>query len=302
MNELRRDYLTGEWVAISTERAKRPVDFGSSRLECPFCPHNEHMTPPTIYRNGHVRVFANKYPALTDEDLNSYGIHEVLVDTAVHEQQLHELPARDICEVLFALQSRSKALSANEQIKHVQIFKNQGLSAGATLSHSHWQILALPMVPPKQMQIRNSFEEYFVENGECYLCEFFEKQYHGQTVYENAGAIAYIPYASPYADSVYLAPRRHSQILTELSPDDCLHIADILKRVLYALYDLHPGCGYNICFQSGSGGQAAANHLYMQVIPRLGNLAGFELSTGCFINSTDPLVSIRKFKRIISRT
>ena len=51
MTELRRDPVIGRWVIISTERGKRPSDFGQEVETgvgkfCPFCPGNEDKTPP----------------------------------------------------------------------------------------------------------------------------------------------------------------------------------------------------------------------------------------------------------------
>ncbi len=81
MPELRQDLVTRNWVAVATERARRPTDFAAPRERiiapietCPFCPGNEHLTPPEVFavrKNGAVadstgwtvRVVPNKYPA-----------------------------------------------------------------------------------------------------------------------------------------------------------------------------------------------------------------------------------------------
>ena len=60
MPELRKDPITGRWVIISTDRAKRPNDFLRETVApnsggfCPFCPGNEGKTPPEIlaYRSN----------------------------------------------------------------------------------------------------------------------------------------------------------------------------------------------------------------------------------------------------------
>ena len=100
MPELRKDPVAGRWVIISTERAKRPTDFvispePPSKGICPFCPGNEHMTPPTIcyfsangQPNWEVRVVSNKFPALKIEgDLNKEGngIYDIMNGVGAHE-------------------------------------------------------------------------------------------------------------------------------------------------------------------------------------------------------------------------
>src|SRR5260370_19602230 len=59
--ELRKDPITGRWVIISTDRAKRPTDFVREPVKqkggfCPFCPGNESKTPPEIlgYRSSTI--------------------------------------------------------------------------------------------------------------------------------------------------------------------------------------------------------------------------------------------------------
>ncbi|MBN2560337.1 MAG: DUF4931 domain-containing protein [Phycisphaerae bacterium] len=84
MPAFRQNPLTGEWVIIAPERAKRPQELSAERprsrpaeyvKDCPFCPGNERQTTPEVYavrddygtvdREGwRVRVVPNKYPAL----------------------------------------------------------------------------------------------------------------------------------------------------------------------------------------------------------------------------------------------
>ena len=102
MNELRKDYITDQWVIIAINRGKRPHDFIKSAKDnnkrditnCPFCSGNEHKTPPakimfikkdgkieldhdnidqTIKRRSDwsVRVVQNLYPAVLNDEKTS---------------------------------------------------------------------------------------------------------------------------------------------------------------------------------------------------------------------------------------
>ena len=135
MPELRRDPITGRWVIISTDRAKRPSDFIRESVQikgtamCPFCPGNEGKTPPEILaygRNGStkdtpgwsLRVVPNKFPALGIEGgldregeglfdrMNGVGAHEVIIETPDHQKTLATLPDRTVEEVLWAYRDR----------------------------------------------------------------------------------------------------------------------------------------------------------------------------------------------------
>ena len=175
MPELRKDPIVGRWVIISTDRAKRPPTLCASRLQkkggfCPFCAGNENKTPSEVlaYRpNGAgrdgsgwtVRVVPNKFPALGIEGslsrqaegmfdkMNGIGAHEVIIETPEHDVSLADLREKRIEDVLWAFRDRILDLKKDKRFKYILIFKNHGTAAGATLEHSHGQLIALPIVP-----------------------------------------------------------------------------------------------------------------------------------------------------------
>ncbi len=174
MPELRKDPITGRWVIISSERGKRPTDFQDQRTKkrggfCPFCAGNERTTPNEIlaYRdNGQpngpgwrLRAVPNKFPALQIEGdlnkqgegifdkMNGIGAHEVIIESPDHNATLATLPQKAMEEVLWAYRDRMEDLKKDTRFQYTLIFKNEGLSAGATLEHTHSQLIALPIVP-----------------------------------------------------------------------------------------------------------------------------------------------------------
>ena len=174
MTELRKDPIVGRWVIISTERGKRPHDFPQEKPErreglCPLCPGAERMTPPEIltYRgNGDgwtLRVVPNKFPALRIEGdlgkagdgvydrMNGIGAHEVVIETERHDLDLFDMPEERIGDVFRAYRERMLDLKQDRRFKSVIVFKNHGSAAGASLSHSHSQLIALPVIPKRVM-------------------------------------------------------------------------------------------------------------------------------------------------------
>ncbi len=291
MTELKRDFLSGEMVAISTARANRPYDFGDNVRACPFCEENIEMTADSILESENVRVIPNLFPALDCESDLGYGIHEVLIDTKLHNEQLHEFSVLHIVEVFQAIQNRLNQLEANEKIKYVQVFKNHGKSSGASLAHSHWQILGMSSITNKQANIASNFTQYKKSNHVCYLCEIAEK-IKEQIVLRNEIAIAYVPEVPLYCDAVNIMTASHHSKFTELNKTELMGLAEVFKKVLVALQKMHTGIGYNICFQNGLNEDC---HFHLQIIPRIGNFAGFELGTGCFINSKEPQVTVKDY-------
>jgi len=175
--ELRKDPITGRWVIIATDRAKRPSDFLRQSTPppgsgiCPFDYGNEHKTPPEIlaYRNSgardepgwRVRVVANKFPVLGIEGelnrqgdgmydkMNGIGAHEVIIETPQHAMTLGEMPEHQIEEVLWAFKDRVNDLKRDRRFRYIILFKNHGEAAGASLEHPHCQLIALPVIPKR---------------------------------------------------------------------------------------------------------------------------------------------------------
>jgi galactose-1-phosphate uridylyltransferase len=161
--ELRQDPIGGGWVAITAGRAARPEaflgDVGSPRgpLGCPFCPGNEHLTPPEVWadrdpgtgpdRPGwHVRVVPNKFPAFAGPPAAAHrngglyrseptaGVHGVVIHNPDHEATLAGLPDPAVARVMAAWRRRLAA-HRDPSLGAVLIIVNQGRTAGASLEH-----------------------------------------------------------------------------------------------------------------------------------------------------------------------
>ncbi|MHB8984297.1 MAG: galactose-1-phosphate uridylyltransferase, partial [Carboxydocellales bacterium] len=175
MSELRKDPVSGNWVIIASERGKRPSDYAEPNDSkkggfCPFCYGNENKTPPEVlaYRTPglaanqsgwSVRVVPNKFAAVQVggelcpqgdnlcQTMNAIGIHEVVIENPEHDTTLGHLSQAQAESVVRALVQRYRDISQDPRIGYIQIFKNSGGVAGASLEHPHWQIIAIPLVP-----------------------------------------------------------------------------------------------------------------------------------------------------------
>src|SRR5918996_6218762 len=121
MSELRRDELSGRWVLLAPARAARPHTFPPppradtiTADECPFCPGNERLTPPEVYRTGgggpdtpgwRVRVVPNLYPIVGAPD-GVAGAHEVVIFTTDHGRSFGMLSYDEATEALTVLRDR----------------------------------------------------------------------------------------------------------------------------------------------------------------------------------------------------
>ncbi|MGB9611443.1 MAG: galactose-1-phosphate uridylyltransferase, partial [Bryobacteraceae bacterium] len=104
-----------------------------------------------------LRVVANKFPALRVEGdlnkqgeglydrMNGIGAHEVIIETPEHSATLSEMSEKHVADVFFAFRDRMVDLRRDVRLRYVIAFKNHGAAAGATLEHSHSQLIALPV-------------------------------------------------------------------------------------------------------------------------------------------------------------
>lgn len=327
MAELRKDPVTGRWVIISTARGKRPSDFipdtkeAGDSANCPFCYGNENKTPPEIFaiRKNHgspntqgwsVRVIPNKYPALgIDEPLSKkgqgiydlmtgFGAHEIVIDTPQHQKTLQDLSTEEIKEILSICQDRVEDLHRDIRFRYVLVFKNEGPQAGATLSHSHSQIIATPVTPKRVKEELQGAETYFRAKERCLFCDMIaqEKDAGTRIVYENDYYISFCPFASRFPFELCLLPKYHQMDFFG-SRAHSYEMADALRMTLKKLAIALNKPQYNYIIHTSPNRfnrrgywQTIAEdfHWHFEIMPRLTKVAGFEWGTGFYINPTPP--------------
>jgi UDPglucose--hexose-1-phosphate uridylyltransferase len=333
MPELRRDPITGDWVIIAGERAKRPQDFAShlpanepqSASVCPFCPGNEGLTPPEVLafrppgserdRPGWwVRVIPNKYPALAVEGnlnkaglgmydwMNGVGAHEVIIETPDHARQLPHLDARQVEDVLWAYRARYLDLKKDPRLKYILIFRNHGRVAGASLSHPHSQLVATPMVPGEVAAELEGARRYESYRDRCVYCDILRQETNegSRLVAENGSFIAFEPYASKFPFETWLLPKRHCASFAAITAQEQTEFAEILgdalRRVDICLSD--PPYNYMIHTAPCDSDDRQDFHWHLEILPRLTIAAGFEMGTGIYINVTPPEVAAQCLRQV----
>lgn len=297
---VRQCFLTGELIFFAEERARRPQNFKKLHVEstpeelCPFCPENSFMTPKEIFStpDKSIRIVPNKYPFVSKNDPNHYGVHDVLIDTGNHFERLYQFNDKHITEVMKTIKKRAESLQKDKRTVYIQIFKNDGIDAGASQSHSHWQIAALSVVPPKYKGILKTLLEYHDKNGKCYFCSL-KDTVKDQLIEENGSFISYVPIDSKFPYEMYILPKKHISNIVYFNSEELAAMGKILRNCVRRLAALNDGISYNICFFSSPKVPPGEcydeyTHFHIQIIPRIGHMAGFEFSTGCYINSVLP--------------
>lgn len=325
MPELRQDPATKQWVIIATERVRRPEDYtkDSEKVEhptydenCPFCPGNEAMTPSeeiAYRREGSepntkgwwVRVVPNKFAALVPDgrlgrmrengffrSMSGVGKHEVVIESPVHSATIGTMPLKQVEEIVLICRDRFNELSQDPRFQFVTIFRNHGKLAGTSLVHPHSQIIATPIVP---LHIRHRLEEamrYYDDNGECVFCEMLDEEVkiRKRMILETEGFVAFEPFASSAPFETWIMPKKHAATYGSISVDDAKKFAAVLNRVMKRIYTGLNDPDYNYMIHTAPFEDANENwyHWFVQIVPRLTMIAGFELGSRVFINTTPP--------------
>lgn len=276
MPELRTDPLTGRPTIVAPARARRPRREGP----CPFCPGNEHLTPPEIARIGdggawRVRVVPNRYPLVE-------GAHEVVVLSPDHHRSLAELPAAHVADVLAVLRDRCRHHAAAGRL-YPQVFVNHGRAGGASLVHPHAQLVALHAVPPAVAEEARRFGA----DGGCPLCSAIPVT-ESLVAIRDADVVVWCPWASTAPFELLAAARRHRARFEDATDTELLGLADALVPALGRLGRAARDPPYNLAVHSGPHGDRVEFHWHVHVWPRLQTVAGFEHGTGIAVTTVDP--------------
>jgi UDPglucose--hexose-1-phosphate uridylyltransferase len=320
MPELRKDPIVGRWVIIAPERAKRPIGIKNvsppdSGGFCPFCEGNETGTPPEIlaYRERgtkpndkgwRVRVVPNQFPALQIEGelhkrgdgiydkMNGIGAHEVIVECPFHELSMANFSEARIREILWVYHDRLVDLKKDKRLVYGLIFKNVGPAAGASLEHSHSQLIVTPIVPVNVQEEMNGSLEFYDYRGRCIYCDMIYQELSAEKriVVDTPSFICFTPFASRFPFETCIVPKTHNSHYENIQKNELDELGTVLKTILMKLEIALDKPSYNyIIHTSPFDTQLLPHyHWHMEIIPRMTRVAGFEWGTGFYINPVPP--------------
>ncbi len=303
--QLRKDYILNKWSYISTTRSRRPhncqskTDNETHPKNCPFCFGKEYLTPKEIGRvekikgKWLVRWLPNKYPALipakTQKEISnnqffqaytSFGIQEVIIETP-DKRQMVDLSSEHLSIILRVYNNRIEELSKIKGIEYVMVFKNRRKGAGASIVHSHSQVIATGKMPALIEEEILAFNQYKT----CPYCNIIKAEQFGpRKIFEDEYFLAFTPYAPRFNYEAWIFPKSHMRRICELTWEQYLSLAIMLKKILKKLDNIKaPYCFYI---------QYAPNnkdfHWHLEILPRVNIRAGFELSGGDSIVGISP--------------
>ena len=307
---LLRDTLGSSEVLISPGRDLRPKE-SEKESTCPFCPGNEHLTPPTLFelpegskdRGWEVRVFENRYPFFPQQKADeAYGIHEVIVESPDHDALFHRMPVKLVSRVMRVIRQRMRHHSSNERLCTLMAFRNEGFHAGASIKHPHTQLVGLSWVPPRLVQESEAFLN-MAEQGYCPLCL---EPSDPLIVIEEDSFRAFSPPVPRFPRETWIAPVHHEPAFTNLKNHEIDDLAALFKKVLSAIAKFSSEgknpkpFEYNLVLHTEPlDDDSGTFHTHIEILPRPEALAGFEIGSGIVVNPIPPEQAVSELREIL---
>ncbi|MEK7186093.1 MAG: hypothetical protein AAB675_01905 [Patescibacteria group bacterium] len=264
-----QDKITGKWVILAPRRSTRPDVAHETKPFCPFCPGREREDPD-LFRiparnasaseaggggesgdsNWQTRVIPNKFPFAP--------IHELIIHSPDHHKNFDELPVDHIATIIEAYKQR---YNEHKNKGQVYIFHNRGEAGGESIPHPHTQLVVIPREVNLDTPLLNEGEYKFDASLFSVSC----------------------PTTSQWPDEVWVNPKEQGRSFGEISDEEITALATILNKLIRIL-DLRHGHEFPFNFYIHSG-----ENWYLRIIPRVKSLGGFEIGTGVFVNTQDPI-------------
>lgn len=251
MPELRKDPVTGNWIVVDQKiQSNAPLD------KCPFCPGNEHLTPPTIreYRDHGsswiIRCFSAINPVFVIEakenkrgegiydKMDNVGAHEVIVENRSHTKTMSDYTEREMLFLFEMYQERIRDLKKDRRFRYIQVFKNHGELTGSQIIHPHSHVLATPIMPQRlDLELSNS-KAHYIHKERCLFCDIISQEIrqNKRVIAMNADFISLCPFASRFPFETWILPIRHGESFENMRNEAALRelvsiFLDTMKRI-----------------------------------------------------------------------
>ena len=326
-SELRQDLVSGDWVVIAPRRGARPSDFKikakrlrAPRLNCPFEEPGGPEGRGVILRYGSsgrwaAVVIPNKYPAFVHRRVcpliapvgiytatEGVGHHDIVI-TRDHHANFSDLSTGDAELVFQGFRDRYLMFTEDKCVSYVSIFQNWGPRAGASIYHPHYQIIAIPVVPP---EVEHSFigsRQYYRRHNVCVHCAIiaYELKERKRIVAENKFAVAIAPFASRAAFEMRVFPKAHLPFFEDSVDHHTGGVVAVFQEALLKLKRALNDPDYNFFIHTAplrSRERYRHYHWHIEVLPKVNIFAGFEFGTGLEINQVDPDKAARLLRAV----
>jgi UDPglucose--hexose-1-phosphate uridylyltransferase len=306
--ELRKDPITGWWVATIVDRAfhrdrfaraAEAVDDGGDCQNCRL-PAGDGIRIRTLKDYAFHVVGTNEEARELDGTLvqvalsqaRASGSWRTIVAPVGEHRPLHAV-GNAIIEGLVG-EARSAVAEARSvgQTEHLQVVQNWGSQAGARTNHLCLDLYDLPQIPHRMAEELGGAARFVIREGECPWCRLVrdETRRPERLVWQDTDSVAFAPFASRSPFEVWIVPRRHEADFGRLADVEVAATSEALRQVLGKLAAALDGPPYNLVLHTAPLREQvdATYHWHWEVHPRLREIAGLELGTGLPVNPVSP--------------
>ena len=336
MSELRKDPIVDRWVIVAPNRAQRPNAFNPSSSwchgseGCPFCEGQEHRTPGELLAcrgpdgrpdgpGWRVRVVPNKFPALESQPevrrwtdgiyrlIEGVGAHEVVVESPRHVASTSDVSVEQLAEVFSVYRRRLNHWEQDRRLRYGMIFKNVGPEAGASLEHSHSQLIVTPTVPTIVCDELAGALDFHRREGRCVYCEMVRQELDSgcRVVLETPNYLALAPFAGRVPYETWVLPKHHASHFQRIDRDPrvdedrLVELASLVRQTIANIEAVADRPAYNYVLHTApfDTPELVHYHWHIEIMPSLTKAAGFEWGSGYYINPLPPEDAAARLRR-----
>jgi UDPglucose--hexose-1-phosphate uridylyltransferase len=314
--ELRKDEVTGWWVATVVDRAfdRRRFALAAEATDdagdCQNCrlPAGDGVRVRTLKDYAFDVVGTEDESRDRDRDLvqvalakaKAAGSWRTIVAPPGEHRALHAAGHAVIAEMLRLSRDAVAEATVAGHTQYMQVLQNWGAQAGARTNHLCLDLYDLPQVPHRVGEEIGGAARFLIRERECPYCRAvrLEPERRDRIVHEDAFAVAYAPFASRSPFEVWIVPRRHEADFGRATDADIEALAGVLRSVLRRLAALDDP-PYNLVLHTAPLHERVDQtyHWHWEVHPRLREIAGLELGTGLPVNPVAPEEAVEELLR-----
>lgn len=314
--ELRKDAITGWWVAtvvdrtFARERFALPAAPVEDRGDCFNCriPAGEGIRLRTLKdfaftvagTEDEARARDGAVAQVTIADARAAGAWRTVVAPPGEHRPLHAAGSSTIEGLLARCRDEIAEARRAARTQHLQVVQNWGAQAGARTNHLCLDLYDLPQIPHRVAEELGGAARFLIREGECPYCRLVRDEVRrpDHLLYADDHAVAFAPYAGRSPFEVWVVPRRHDADFARATDADIAAAAEALRQVLGRLAASLDGPPYNLVLHSAPLREQvdATYHWHWEIHPRLREIAGLELGTGLPVNPVSPEDAVEELR------
>ena len=314
--ELRRDPITGWWVATVVDREFQrgrfavhaaPVDDGGNCQNCGQ-PDGDGVRVrvlkdyafSTVGTADEARELERSLAQVALAQARASGSWRTIVAPPGEHRPLQLVGTSLLCEMLTVARGAVSDAARLGQTEYLQVVQNWGAQAGARTNHLCLDLYDLPQIPHRVSEEIGGAARFLIREGECPYCRMArdESKAGVRLIWQDDASVAFAPFASRSPFEVWIVPRRHVADFGRADDSDVASTVDALREVLSRLAGLD-GPPHNLVLHTAPLRERvdATYHWHWEVHPRLREIAGLELGTGLPVNPVSPEEAVEELLR-----